>query len=154
MSYTLLVEGYGLREVMGTPGIDPNKTSSNHVVEVEKVGELGGGGGGWGGKVGGWGLRGWGGGRWWGGIVVPELLKGTICRLGVLVHLGVLTWFCRPNLEQPRGSRHRSGTADHYAGDQADVSQLKRKNGCERVSVRQQLRKHDLNWFSSAFELV
>ncbi|CAJ1448813.1 unnamed protein product [Effrenium voratum] len=37
VSYTLLVEGYGLREVMGTPGIDPNKTSSNHVVEVEKV---------------------------------------------------------------------------------------------------------------------
>ncbi|CAE7560996.1 RPC1, partial [Symbiodinium sp. CCMP2456] len=37
VSYTLLVEGYGLREVMGTPGINPNKTSSNHVVEVEKV---------------------------------------------------------------------------------------------------------------------
>jgi len=28
---------------MGTPGIDPSKTSSNHVVEVEKVGEKRGG---------------------------------------------------------------------------------------------------------------
>lgn len=37
VAYSLLVEGYGLREVMGTPGIDPSKTSSNHVVEVEKV---------------------------------------------------------------------------------------------------------------------
>lgn len=37
VSYTLLVEGYGLREVMATPGINPSKTSSNHVVEVEKV---------------------------------------------------------------------------------------------------------------------
>ena len=37
VSYTLLVEGYGLREVMATPGINSSKTSSNHVVEVEKV---------------------------------------------------------------------------------------------------------------------
>eukprot|EP00930_Biecheleria_cincta_P058344 TRINITY_DN44185_c0_g1_i1.p1 TRINITY_DN44185_c0_g1~~TRINITY_DN44185_c0_g1_i1.p1 ORF type:complete len:908 (-),score=185.96 TRINITY_DN44185_c0_g1_i1:345-2885(-) len=35
--YTLLVEGYGLREVMCVPGIDPTKTTSNHVMEVEKV---------------------------------------------------------------------------------------------------------------------
>jgi len=37
VAYSLLVEGYGLREVMATPGIEPSKTSSNHVVEVEKI---------------------------------------------------------------------------------------------------------------------
>mmetsp|Transcript_58341 Transcript_58341/g.126132 ORF Transcript_58341/g.126132 Transcript_58341/m.126132 type:complete len:1494 (-) Transcript_58341:36-4517(-) len=35
--YNILVEGYGLQHVMATPGINPNKTKSNHVIEVEKV---------------------------------------------------------------------------------------------------------------------
>jgi len=35
--YSLLVEGYGLRDVMITPGIEAHKTKSNHVIEVEKV---------------------------------------------------------------------------------------------------------------------
>ncbi|KAH7115917.1 hypothetical protein B0J11DRAFT_618316 [Dendryphion nanum] len=33
----LLVEGYGLRDCMTTPGIEPYKTKSNHVTEVKKV---------------------------------------------------------------------------------------------------------------------
>lgn len=36
-SYNLLVEGYGLQDVMGSPGIDGNHTWTNHVLEVEKV---------------------------------------------------------------------------------------------------------------------
>lgn len=34
---TLLVEGYGLRECMTTPGIEPYETKSNHVMEVRTV---------------------------------------------------------------------------------------------------------------------
>jgi len=33
----LLVEGYGLKECMTTPGIEPYKTMSNHVMEVRSV---------------------------------------------------------------------------------------------------------------------
>jgi DNA-directed RNA polymerase III subunit RPC1 len=36
-SYNLYVEGYGLQEVMGSPGIDGLKTTTNHVLEVEAV---------------------------------------------------------------------------------------------------------------------
>ena len=36
-SYNLLVEGYGLQDVMGSPGIDGNHTWTNHVLEVEQV---------------------------------------------------------------------------------------------------------------------
>lgn len=35
--YEVLVEGYGLKDVMCTPGVNPYKTTSNHVDEVEKV---------------------------------------------------------------------------------------------------------------------
>lgn len=35
--YNLLVEGYGLLNVMATPGIKSSSTSSNHVMEVEKT---------------------------------------------------------------------------------------------------------------------
>lgn len=35
--YILVVEGTGLQEVIGIKGIDPTKTTSNHVIEVEKV---------------------------------------------------------------------------------------------------------------------
>jgi len=35
--YEILVEGYGLQEVMATPGVLASKTTSNHVMEVEKV---------------------------------------------------------------------------------------------------------------------
>lgn len=35
--YNLLVEGYGLQEVMGSPGIDGRHTWTNHVLEVEAV---------------------------------------------------------------------------------------------------------------------
>lgn len=34
-SFHLLVEGYGLAEVMGSPGVDGSKTSTNHVIEVQ-----------------------------------------------------------------------------------------------------------------------
>eukprot|EP01103_Thecamoeba_quadrilineata_P014630 TRINITY_DN43_c1_g1_i1.p1 TRINITY_DN43_c1_g1~~TRINITY_DN43_c1_g1_i1.p1 ORF type:complete len:1495 (-),score=281.45 TRINITY_DN43_c1_g1_i1:137-4342(-) len=34
---TLLVEGYGFREVMGTAGVDGIHTNSNHIMEVEQV---------------------------------------------------------------------------------------------------------------------
>lgn len=34
-SYNLLMEGYGLQEVMGSPGIDGLHTTTNHVLEVE-----------------------------------------------------------------------------------------------------------------------
>mmetsp|Transcript_151744 Transcript_151744/g.263752 ORF Transcript_151744/g.263752 Transcript_151744/m.263752 type:complete len:1553 (+) Transcript_151744:163-4821(+) len=37
LKYHLLVEGYGLRDVMNIPGIEANHTKSNHVMEVEKV---------------------------------------------------------------------------------------------------------------------
>lgn len=36
-SYHLLVEGYGLAEVMGSPGIDGRRTTTNHVIEVEET---------------------------------------------------------------------------------------------------------------------
>jgi DNA-directed RNA polymerase III subunit RPC1 len=32
--YRLLVEGYGLRDVMNTPNVDGRKTTSNHIIEV------------------------------------------------------------------------------------------------------------------------
>jgi DNA-directed RNA polymerase III subunit RPC1 len=35
--YNLLVEGYGLQDVMGSPGIDGRYTWTNHVLEVEQV---------------------------------------------------------------------------------------------------------------------
>jgi len=35
--YNLLVEGTGLQDVMGTEGINGGKTTSNHIMEVEKV---------------------------------------------------------------------------------------------------------------------
>jgi DNA-directed RNA polymerase III subunit RPC1 len=36
LKFNLLVEGYGLLDVMNTPGIDASRTKSNHVIEVEK----------------------------------------------------------------------------------------------------------------------
>lgn len=36
-TYNLLVEGYGLQDVMGSPGIDGQHTWTNHVLEVEAV---------------------------------------------------------------------------------------------------------------------
>jgi DNA-directed RNA polymerase III subunit RPC1 len=36
-TYNLLVEGYGLQDVMGSPGIDGRFTTTNHVLEVESV---------------------------------------------------------------------------------------------------------------------
>lgn len=36
-SYHLLVEGYGLAEVMGSPGINGRETTTNHVIEVEQT---------------------------------------------------------------------------------------------------------------------
>jgi DNA-directed RNA polymerase III subunit RPC1 len=36
-SYNLLMEGYGLQEVMGSPGIDGLYTTTNHILEVEQV---------------------------------------------------------------------------------------------------------------------
>lgn len=36
-SYNLLMEGYGLLEVMGSPGIDGLHTTTNHVLEVEEI---------------------------------------------------------------------------------------------------------------------
>ena len=36
-SYKLLVEGVGLTHVMGVPGVKGSMTSSNHVIEVERV---------------------------------------------------------------------------------------------------------------------
>lgn len=36
-SYNMLVEGYGLQDVMGSPGIDGRYTWTNHVLEVETV---------------------------------------------------------------------------------------------------------------------
>jgi len=35
--YEVLVEGYGLQDVMGSPGIDGRRTTTNHVLEVETV---------------------------------------------------------------------------------------------------------------------
>jgi len=35
--YEILVEGYGLQEIMAVPGVRSLKTTSNHVAEVEKV---------------------------------------------------------------------------------------------------------------------
>ena len=37
VSYNLLMEGYGLAEVMGSPGIDGLHTTTNHILEVEQV---------------------------------------------------------------------------------------------------------------------
>ena len=36
-SFLLLVEGYGLAEVMGSPGVDGLHTTTNHIIEVEKT---------------------------------------------------------------------------------------------------------------------
>jgi len=36
-TYNLLMEGYGLQEVMGAPGIDAIHTTTNHILEVEHV---------------------------------------------------------------------------------------------------------------------
>lgn len=36
-TYNLLMEGYGLRDVMGAAGIDGLHTTTNHVIEVEEV---------------------------------------------------------------------------------------------------------------------
>jgi len=36
-TYNLLMEGYGLQEVMGCPGIDGLHTTTNHILEVEAV---------------------------------------------------------------------------------------------------------------------
>lgn len=36
-TYNLLMEGYGLQDVMGSPGIDGLHTTTNHVLEVEDV---------------------------------------------------------------------------------------------------------------------
>jgi DNA-directed RNA polymerase III subunit RPC1 len=36
-SYHLLVEGYGLAEVMGSPGVDGCHTTTNHIIEVEST---------------------------------------------------------------------------------------------------------------------
>ena len=36
-SYHLLVEGYGLAEVMGAPGVDGKNTTTNHIIEVEQT---------------------------------------------------------------------------------------------------------------------
>lgn len=36
-TFNLLMEGYGLREVIGCPGIDGLHTTTNHVIEVEQV---------------------------------------------------------------------------------------------------------------------
>lgn len=35
--YKLLVEGYDLLRVMGTPGVNPKHTRSNHVIEVHET---------------------------------------------------------------------------------------------------------------------
>jgi DNA-directed RNA polymerase III subunit RPC1 len=37
LTYNLLIEGYGLADVMGTPGVDGTKATSNHIIEVERV---------------------------------------------------------------------------------------------------------------------
>lgn len=36
-SYNLYIEGYGLLDVMGSPGIDGYHTTTNHVIEVEAI---------------------------------------------------------------------------------------------------------------------
>jgi DNA-directed RNA polymerase III subunit RPC1 len=36
-NYYLLVEGYGLREVMGCAGVDGRRTKSNHIVDMQEV---------------------------------------------------------------------------------------------------------------------
>jgi len=36
-TYYLLVEGYGLSAVMGTPGVDGRETKSNHILEMQNV---------------------------------------------------------------------------------------------------------------------
>jgi len=35
--FNLLIEGYGLADVMGTPGVDGRQAKSNHIIEVERV---------------------------------------------------------------------------------------------------------------------
>eukprot|EP00929_Paragymnodinium_shiwhaense_P100791 TRINITY_DN63392_c0_g1_i2.p1 TRINITY_DN63392_c0_g1~~TRINITY_DN63392_c0_g1_i2.p1 ORF type:complete len:421 (+),score=112.97 TRINITY_DN63392_c0_g1_i2:88-1350(+) len=37
VKYNILVEGYGLKNVLSIPGVLPTKTTSNHVIEVEQV---------------------------------------------------------------------------------------------------------------------
>lgn len=37
VKHELLVEGYGLMQVMATPGVMPSKTRTNHVIETEQV---------------------------------------------------------------------------------------------------------------------
>ena len=37
VDYHLLVEGYGLSEVMGSPGVDGRRTTTNHIIEVEQT---------------------------------------------------------------------------------------------------------------------
>lgn len=36
-TYNLFVEGYGLLDVMGSPGIDGRHTKTNHVLEIEQI---------------------------------------------------------------------------------------------------------------------
>ena len=33
--FTVLVEGYGIQDVMGKPGVDGKSTKTNHIVEVK-----------------------------------------------------------------------------------------------------------------------
>lgn len=35
--FELLVEGYGLKKVMLTPGVDHSNTKTNHIIEIEEV---------------------------------------------------------------------------------------------------------------------
>jgi DNA-directed RNA polymerase III subunit RPC1 len=37
ISYNLLAEGVGLKEVMSIPGVDSNETTTNHILEVFEV---------------------------------------------------------------------------------------------------------------------
>ena len=34
-AYYLLVEGYGLQDVMGRPGVDGKECKSNHIIEMQ-----------------------------------------------------------------------------------------------------------------------
>lgn len=36
-TFKMLIEGYGLAEVMRTPGVDYKKTRTNHILEMSKV---------------------------------------------------------------------------------------------------------------------
>ena len=35
--FTDLVEGYGIQDVMGKPGVDGKNTTTNHIVEVKQL---------------------------------------------------------------------------------------------------------------------